>query len=83
MMGTRPDDRRGQTMEDLVGHYKDISLYSQSNGEPPKDFEQSDLCVERTPVASVKITDYRGQGRIHFERRTARISGLDQECCMK
>ena len=54
--GTGPDeirDRRGQTMEDLVGHYKDISFYSQSNGEPPKDFEQSDLCVERTPVASV------------------------------
>lgn len=40
-------------MEYLVGHYKDISFYSQRNGEPLKDFEQSELCIEGTLVASV------------------------------
>lgn len=37
----------------MIEYLIDMSFYSQRNGEPMKDFEQSDLCVERTLVVSI------------------------------
>lgn len=40
----------------MMEYLTDQRFYSQRNGKPTKDFERSDLCVERTRVASVQRT---------------------------